>query len=319
MKTDYNKNEIVKKRTEEMLRDMGSIFKELDIYPSIRGKYASQAMYVMGAGPALARKAYRVSNFTFMFQSILPDIKGTVPDMEFNIPEAKRDDIIIRLKDKGYQVKRPVARVDNNLEPHPYGLRLSKNTWTDDQDDYVEPIEISLIPVSFVEELNYADTFKDVDIDYEKLSDNPDLLDIFEIKDYQKDVIRHVRPKTFSEWVYVYGFVHNSYDGDLLDVVDEMLGADPLVFREDVYKNSKNVFKDEDDAYEFSEKIRKGMAWRIMEEELDYICSKAEFPYTKEQLKKVKYLFPEEHARTYCRQYFLILAKRYPELVTDGY
>ena len=49
------------------------------------------------------------------------------------------------------------------------------------------------------------------------------------------------------------------------------------------------------------------------------ICSKAEFPYTKEQLKKVKYLFPEEHARTYCRQYFLILAKRYPELVTDGY
>lgn len=311
-----NNNELNKIHLEEVLRDLGTIFKDLNLYPSARGKLARTVMFVMGTGPG--PKTHNAEGASVALAQALPEIKGFFPEIEFNIPESKRNVIIEQLKEMGYMVKRPLARIDNKIVPHPYRLRLTHDSWREADGEYIENICISLIPVDFVEELDYSDAFREANIDYAKLSSNPDLLDVFGIEKYQKDIIRMVQPQTMKEWVYVYGFMHNAYVEGHKDIVDEMLSGSPLVFREDLCEYSSHVFKNKDDAFGFSEKIRKGLVNRIMEEELDYVCSKEEFPYTKEQLKKVRYLNPKEHAITYCTQYFLILAKLHPELVPEG-
>jgi len=119
--------------------------------------------------------------------------------------------------------------------------------------------------------------------------------------DFARDMIKGTEPKTFDDFVKIYGlskgiYVWSRLDDDGVNLVSSEMPAysDIIVFREDIaaYLLDKGI--DRAAAYEIMEKVRKGRGLTVGHEE---IMTNAGVPKCYiESCKNVKYLFPKGQA-----------------------
>ena len=111
---------------------------------------------------------------------------------------------------------------------------------------------------------------------------------------------------SFSDFVILSGLAHgtNTWTDNAEDLLRNGICSleDVIAFRDDVYRKLRDHGYEKTEAYRLMELIRKGLGYKLSEDEIDTMRRAGIEEWYIESMKKIKYLFPKAHAIDYAIQ-----------------